>query len=322
MAKVSVIIPAYNAAEHLRQTLHSVLNQSYGDFEVIVVDDGSTDGTVEILKTYGTRIRWAVQEHRGQAYAINRGIELATGEYVAYFDADDAMAPTKLEVQARYLDDHSDVDVVYGDLYLTKPGCPPTRIQYQPLDPFFLLQYCCVCRITIMHRRACLDRIGLFNGEITGSDDWDMWIRMSEQCCMAYLDQALSEYRIHRTNTSTTRPKRLNHVRWARVVILQGAWVRRGRPFWLRMMLLSAQVYWLLGRTPFLGERFPRGWSLADRVQRGLERLLLGWMATPPRPLKTGTSPASISAGGIRHTGLRSASDGRICMNYGKHENG
>ncbi len=283
MTKVSVIIPAYNAAKHLRETLASVLAQSHENFEVIVVDDGSTDQTVDVLKSFGAQIRWIVQPHQGQAHAVNHGIRMSTGDYLAYFDADDLMLPKKLEVQARYLDEHPEVDVVYTDLYCTEPGSGTTRRKYEPIDPFVLLQRCCVCRITVMCRRVCVQTVGLFNEHITGSDDWDMWVRMSERCRMAYLDQALSEYRIHGENISRVRRKRLDHVRWARVVILHGAWARRGKPLWLGIMVLSARVCRRVGTIPVLGEQFPRLWSLADRVQMLAERLTLRWMATAPR---------------------------------------
>jgi glycosyltransferase involved in cell wall biosynthesis len=282
MPKVSVIIPTYNASKYLRETLDSVLAQTYQDFEVVVVDDGSTDGTVEILKSYGDRIRWTVQEHQGQAYALNRGLQIAKGEYFAYFDADDLMRPTKLEVQARYLDEHPDVDLVYGDRYCIEAGRAPVLSKSRPLDPFFLLQYDYVPRLTVMCRRSSQEKVGPFNGEITGSDDWDMWVRMSEQCRMAYLEGALVEYRIHGGNISFTRPKRLNHYRWTHLRILQDACRRRGKPFWLRVMVFNAWVQWELGKVPVLGERFPRFWGRLDRVQGIAERLCLRWMAGLP----------------------------------------
>jgi glycosyltransferase involved in cell wall biosynthesis len=285
MTKVSVIIPAYNVARHIRGTLDTVFGQTYRDFEIIVVDDGSTDETVAILKSYGDRVRWAVQQHQGQAYALNRGVGMAQGEYLAYFDADDIMSSTKLEKQVRYLDEHPDVDVVYTDMRVTRANGESYVKQYRPVDPFFLLQYCCISRITVMHRRACLERLGPFDGSITGSDDWDMWVRMSECCRMAHIGEALSEYRLHGENISFRRKNQLNHVRRMRWEIVRRACQRRGRPFWLRAMVLSARSYLLVGSIPFISARFPRLWGAGDRLQRAFERLALGWMASPPQPL-------------------------------------
>ncbi|MBN1394463.1 MAG: glycosyltransferase [Pirellulales bacterium] len=286
MPQVSVIIPAYNAAKHFRETMESIFNQTYRNFEVIVVDDGSTDETVDILKGYGDRVRWTVQRHQGQAYALNRAIGMSKGKYLAYFDADDIMSPTKLEVQATYLDEHPEIDVVYTDMRVTQPNGDGYVKKYRAVDPFFLLQYCCVSRITVMHRRSCLDAIGLFDGSVTGSDDWDMWVRMSERCSMKHIGEALSEYRLHGENISFRRANQLSHVRRMRREIVRRACRRRGNPFWLRAMFLSAWSYWLLGKIPYFGKRFPHLWGAGDRIQRSAERLLLGWLATPPQPLE------------------------------------
>jgi glycosyltransferase involved in cell wall biosynthesis len=216
---------------------------------------------------------------------------MANGEYVAYLDADDVMLPTKLEVQATYLDEHLEVDVVYSDMYQVTPGQGAVLIKYQRLDPFRLLQRCCVSRITVMHRRVCLEKTGLFNEQLTGSDDWDMWVRMSEVCRMAHIDQALSEYRIHGCNTSLTRPKRLDHYRWSRVMILRNAYVRRGRPLWLGVMLLSARVMWLIGKVPFLGKGFPCMWSLAERIQGFFELVLVRVITSYWPPMRSERCP-------------------------------
>ena len=283
MPKVSVIIPAYNAAPFIRETLASVFNQTYKDFEVVIVDDGSTDETAEILASYGDRIRWATKEHQGQASAVNRAVSMARGEYFAYFDADDIMLPKKLEIQARYLDEHPEVDAVYSsDKYYCESREQTVRKRSNPLDSFNLLQDCFILRTAVMHRRACVERLGPFKEKITGSDDWDMWVRISEHYRMDFIDQVLSEYRIHGKNISQTRPKRLDHYRWVRKIIVEDACERRGRPFWLRMMAFSAKASWMLGKTPVLGECSLRLWSVFFRVQRFVEWLILHWMATAP----------------------------------------
>lgn len=284
--KVSVIIPAYNAGRHIESAIDSVLNQTYRSFEVVVVDDGSTDETAEKLRKYGSRIRHLTQSHHGQARAVNLAIRAARGQYLAYHDADDLMAATRLEEQVRYLDEHIDVDVVYSDMFYTTSKSGTVVIKSQPLDLFHLLQRCYISRITVMHRQDCVSKVGMFNESLTGSDDWDMWVRMSERCKMAYIDQPLAEYRIHGSNTSFKRGKRLNHYRWTRMVILQNAYHRRGKPVWLLVMCANAEIQWILGKTPFVGENMPRFWALVDRAQATVERALLhraslrgGWRA-------------------------------------------
>ena len=94
---VSVIIPTYNSAGYIEEALESVFEQTLQDFEIIVVDDGSTDGTGEVLRKYGDRIRYIYQENNGPASARNGGIRVARGEYIAFLDADDLWVSTKLE---------------------------------------------------------------------------------------------------------------------------------------------------------------------------------------------------------------------------------
>lgn len=119
MVKVSIIIPVYNGERYVSEAIDSVLNQTYKDFEIIVIDDGSKDDTLNILRMYGEKIRWESQENKGQASAINEGIKMAKGKYIAYLDADDVCLPERLKIQVKYLDEHPDVGLVYADFYQT-----------------------------------------------------------------------------------------------------------------------------------------------------------------------------------------------------------
>lgn len=279
MPKVSIIIPAYNAAKHIKSTIDSVLAQTYSDFELVVVDDGSTDETVEILRSYGDRIRWTQAHHKGQASAVNMGISISKGEYLAYLDADDLLPPNKLAVQIEYFEKNPNVEFVYSDMYYTTPQLGTILIKSQPIDPFRLLQRCYISRITVIHKRSCVDKVGLFDAMLTGSDDWDMWVRMSEKCRMGYVPQPLAEYRIHGQNTSHTRKRPLNHYRWSRMNILQRACLRRGNPFWLRIMLFNAIIQYQVGRIPWFGEFSGYFWAGVDHVQFFFERLFLRRLA-------------------------------------------
>jgi len=113
--RASIIIPTYNRAHMIVECLDSVLNQTYRDFEVIVVDDGSTDNTEDVLKPYLDRITYIKQENQGNAAARNTGIHMAKGGIIAFNDSDDLWLPDKLEKQARYMDEHPDVDMVCGN---------------------------------------------------------------------------------------------------------------------------------------------------------------------------------------------------------------
>jgi len=116
--KVSIIIPTYNYAHFITEAIQSVLSQTFQDFEVIVVDDGSTDNTREVLAQFGNKIRYIYQENRGLSAARNTGILNSSGQYLCFLDSDDSLLPEKLELQVKLLDSKVDVDLVYTWWYL------------------------------------------------------------------------------------------------------------------------------------------------------------------------------------------------------------
>ena len=118
MPEISVIIPTYNYANYVRDAVESVLNQSYKEFEIIVVDDGSTDGTKKVLEPLKNRIRYIYQENRGLPSAYNTGIKASKGEYIAFLDSDDLWLPEKLKLQKKYFDDNPAVGMVICNGYL------------------------------------------------------------------------------------------------------------------------------------------------------------------------------------------------------------
>ena len=274
MVKVSIIIPVYNGERYVSEAIDSVLNQSYKDFEIIVIDDDSKDNTSNILRTYGKKIRWKSQENKGQASALNEGIKMAKGRYIAYLDADDVCLPERFENQVKYLDEHSNVGLVYSDRYqIDENGKIQWIIKSQPHDNFILLQKNYIPRSAVMHKRECLDEVGLFDESITGDDDWDMWIRISEKFEMGYMDKPLVKYRVHGENISLTRPKRLDRGRYIKMRILEKAYERRERPFWLKLILIRAKIEWRIGKMPLLGES-SRVWWGVDMVLDCVERIL------------------------------------------------
>ena len=115
---VSVIIPAYNAQKYIREALDSVLAQTYSSFEIIVVEDSSTDDTAKIIKSYiDPRVKFVHQEKKGQTAARDEGMRRASGKYLAFLDADDVYLPQKLERQVGYMEAHPECGLCYCDLY-------------------------------------------------------------------------------------------------------------------------------------------------------------------------------------------------------------
>jgi glycosyltransferase involved in cell wall biosynthesis len=208
--KVSVIIPAYNASEFIREAINSVLNQTYTDYEIIVVDgrDGSTDNTREIVAEYGDAVRYFQQENTGLADARNKGILNAKGEYIAFLDSDDLWSENKLALQVEFLDSHRDVGLVfsdswfkaYGDVTATNPRLVGRRFfqitkphRGEVLCQLFVGNFIPV--LTVVARKECLLKVGLFTKECDSAEDYDLWLRVSRLFKIDYIDEPLATYR-------------------------------------------------------------------------------------------------------------------------------
>ena len=195
MPTVSVVIPAYNVERLIRQTLDSVLAQTYRDFEVVVVDDGSKDATAEVVSGYGEPVRCIRQANAGPSAARNRGLREARGEFVAFLDADDLWLPEKLAAQMPLFDAEGRVGLVYcrfermdmdGRPLPTTPWLTPTgRVYYQLLERSY------VPASTPVVRKACFERAGCFPEDMSWAEDWHLWIRIARHYEYAVADEVL-----------------------------------------------------------------------------------------------------------------------------------
>lgn len=188
--KVSVIVPAHNARQYLPRTIESILNQTFQDFEIIIVDDGSTDMTgqigQELARTRPGRVAYIYQDNQGPGAARNTGIKAAGGEYIAFIDADDLWLPTKLEKQAAILDRRPDVGLVYTDLFFFNHrdkivGHGSLRKYPLPRGSttlFFFFRYFMVTS-TVMARKSLIRRNGPFREDIRVGEDYDFFMRLS-----------------------------------------------------------------------------------------------------------------------------------------------
>ncbi|MBA2526444.1 MAG: glycosyltransferase [Pyrinomonadaceae bacterium] len=209
MPKVSIITAAYNHVRFIRQSVESAQGQTYRDFEHIVVDDGSSDGTADVLKSFGDQITYIRQENRGAHAAINRGIRRSSGEYIAILDSDDAWLPNKLERQMQAFEEHPEAGLVYAQAYIVddeghfinngepggKPFANPQRAFHE------LLRENCIPVLTAVFRRACIEQVGFFNEALKATSDWDMWIRIAAKWPIIFVSDALALYRIHENST-------------------------------------------------------------------------------------------------------------------------
>ncbi len=203
MPEVSVVIPTYNQPRYLRQAIDSALAQTYRDFEVIVVDDGSTDDTPDVVASYGERIRGLRKPNGGTASALNAGIRVAQGRWIGYLGHDDMWEPAKLERQMAAIRAHPQAALIYTDvvtvnaegqpLSVTEYPCPPDR----PGQLSQLLRTCYINANTVLVRRDVLSELGLFDETDPMTSDYDLWLRIAQRYDLLHVPEPLILYRAH-----------------------------------------------------------------------------------------------------------------------------
>ena len=227
MIFVSVIIPTFNCAHYITDAVESVLNQTYNDFEIIVIDDGSTDNTRSVLQNYieSGKIKYIYQENMGPGAARNSGIQMARGDYIAFLDADDVLLPASLQRRVRLFEKYPFLDMVFSDVFIEsiegqgfvqgflrkkeflKKFAKVVEIQdkggvvfgedlYRQMfkPPFMSLT------ITIMAKRSAFSRVGMFRTDITSHEDKDMWLRLAENGRVGFIDEPLVIYKNYRSS--------------------------------------------------------------------------------------------------------------------------
>lgn len=208
MSLVSVVIPNYNYARFVGAAVESALSQTHREIEVIVVDNGSTDNSLEVLRKFGDRIRLVPQENRGQSGARNRGIAESKGEWIAFCDADDAWLPEKIERQLRAAS-RPEVGLVYTGFKLTNEMLQP-QSEVRPHRRGNLLSHFADGKATVipagescvMIRRKCFDEVGLFDPELSISAGFDLYRRVCQRFEVEVVEDCLTLYRQHGSNTS------------------------------------------------------------------------------------------------------------------------
>lgn len=215
MPKVSVIIPTYQRANIVSEAINSVLAQTYKDYEIIVVNDGSTDKTPEVLKQFGDQITVIHQANKGLSAARNTGIRASQGDYIAFLDDDDLWANHKLETQIPILDSQEKIGLIYSDMLFFK-GQDVSENSYNKLYPtpriqclwnLFYLNYIPVP--TVVVRRKCLDEVGLFDETLTSCEDYDLWLRIIAKFPVHFVNDLLASYRSSETSMSRNTERML-----------------------------------------------------------------------------------------------------------------
>jgi len=218
---VSVIIPAYNHELYIEEALQSVIDQTYKNIELIIINDGSTDKTAEIIKKFikinqDKNIQFVDKQNEGVCKTMNKGLVIASGEYFAFLASDDKWTENKLEVQISFMENNKNIGLVCSDAYFTKFDLS-TNIKWsnykEGINQYFkkgiqncnmhevLLSRPLICAVTVMLRREIFNEVDYFDEQLPG-EDTDLWLRVARKYPVGYIDQPLVYYRMHRTNIS------------------------------------------------------------------------------------------------------------------------
>lgn len=205
MTKISVLMPVYNAERYVAEAVESILAQTYRDFEFLIINDGSTDGSLAILERYAARdarIRLISRPNTGLVGALNEGLSLAQGHLIARMDADDVALPRRFELQVDFLDHHPEVVCLGGAIqmidekgrYLTQIHPPQTN---EDIQERALTGHTPMTHPTVMMRNECVAAVGGYRPETYPAEDLDLFLRLGERGQLASLPEAVLKYREH-----------------------------------------------------------------------------------------------------------------------------
>jgi glycosyltransferase involved in cell wall biosynthesis len=193
--KVSVIVPTYNRAERLEGALHSIVSQTYQDFELIVVDDGSTDKTSQVMESFSSALYLTMKKNSGVSKARNIGLAFAKGEFVCFLDSDDLWNEKKLQIQVHWMENNMDSQICYTDEIWIRNGVrvnSMNRHRKYTGDIFrHCLALCIVSPSSVMMRAELFDEIGNFDESLPACEDYDLWLRIAVKYDFHFIEQSL-----------------------------------------------------------------------------------------------------------------------------------
>ncbi|MGC4031249.1 MAG: glycosyltransferase family 2 protein [Tepidisphaeraceae bacterium] len=289
MPKISVILPAYNAERYIAAAVNSVLAQTFGDFEFIIVNDGSTDRTEAILRKIAmndSRVRLISRPNTGYVPALKEAIDAAHGKYLARMDADDIAHRERFARQVDLLDRQRDVTVVGTSYELIDARGRHLHEQHQPTDDGTLQRHCLagttpICHPTAMFRRDAYYAVGGYDASACPAEDLDLWLRLGEVGRLACLPELLLQYRLHADSVSETKQaKQIDSARRT----CEAAAERRG----ITSLFKAADWRESVGQAGRLRQTLKYGWWAFNSGERKTA-MTYGVKAV-------GTSPTSVAA--------------------------
>jgi len=192
---ITVIIPTFNRSTFIHEAVDSVLAQSYQEFELIIIDDGSTDATPEILSRYKGHVSVITTEHRGPSAARNRGIEAAQGEFISFLDSDDLWLPDKLKVQINFFHTNPGTFVCQTEESWVRNGARVNQKKIHKKYSGWIFEHCLprciVSPSAVMIHKTVFDKVGLFDESMPACEDYDLWLRISPLYSICLIDKPL-----------------------------------------------------------------------------------------------------------------------------------
>ncbi len=209
--KISIITPSYNQDGFIRQTINSVLRQGYPNLEYLVIDGGSIDSTVEVLKSYGTAIRWVSEKDRGQSDAINKGLKMATGDILAYLNSDDVYLDQSLFAVNDFFQKHQNIKWAYGRCRIINENNQEIRKLITVYKNFWMREYSYNKLLSInfinqpatFWRREITKELGFFNENEHLVMDYEYWLRIGKKYQAGFIDECLAGFRMHTQSKSS-----------------------------------------------------------------------------------------------------------------------
>ncbi len=207
MSTISVIIPSFNQGRYIERTIVSVLSQQDVTLELVVVDGGSSDETLDILTRYESGLRWISEKDSGQADAVNKGILSSHGDIIGWLNSDDIYCPDALSRVCGFFERHADVDVLYGDAWIMDADDHITgKYATEAWDVGRLCDICYLCQPAVFFRRSAIERYGLLDEKLIYCMDYEFWLRLAlAGCRFACLPQVLAGSRTHPETKTVAR---------------------------------------------------------------------------------------------------------------------
>lgn len=202
---VSIVLPVYNAQDYINESIYSILNQTFTNFELIIIDDGSTDKSYEIINSFDDpRIKILKHERNlGLIKSLNEGIRLSSGELIARMDADDISQPKRLEKQVNFLKSNHNIgvcstwyEVMARKKYIKRDETDPEKVKS------LLLYYCPLAHPTVMFKKSIIEKVNYYSTDYPHAEDYELWIRLIEITNIANIPEVLFRYRPHDNQVS------------------------------------------------------------------------------------------------------------------------